>query len=33
MRRGVVERNTLETKIKVYINLDASGKFEIDTGI
>ena len=33
MRRGVVERNTLETKIKVDINLDGSGKVEIDTGI
>lgn len=33
MRRGFVERNTLETKIKVKINLDGSGKAEIDTGI
>ncbi|SFJ13536.1 imidazoleglycerol-phosphate dehydratase [Terrisporobacter glycolicus] len=33
MRRGFVERNTLETKVKVKINLDGSGKAEIDTGI
>lgn len=33
MRRGFVERNTMETKVKVKINLDGSGKAEIDTGI
>jgi len=33
MRRGFVERNTLETKVKVKINLDGSGKAEIDSGI
>lgn len=33
MRRGFVERNTLETKVEVKINLDGSGKAEIDTGI
>lgn len=33
MRSGFVERNTLETKVKVKINLDGSGKADIDTGI
>ncbi|WP_018591161.1 imidazoleglycerol-phosphate dehydratase HisB [Terrisporobacter glycolicus] len=33
MRRGFVERNTLETKVKGKINLDGSGKADIDTGI
>ncbi len=33
MRIGRVERNTLETKIKVEINLDGSSKAQIDTGI
>lgn len=33
MRRGFVERNTLETKIKVEINLDGNGNADIDTGI
>lgn len=33
MRRGIVERDTLETKIKVEIDLDGSGKADIDTGI
>lgn len=33
MRRGFVERNTLETKVKVKINLDGSGKADIDTEI
>ncbi len=33
MRRGLVERNTLETKIKVEINLDGDGKAQIDTGV
>ena len=33
MRKGLVERNTLETKIKVKINLDGIGKADIYTGI
>ncbi len=33
MRKGFVERNTLETKIKVKINLDGIGKADIDTGM
>lgn len=33
MRRGFVERDTLETKIKVDLNLDGNGKAEIDTGV
>ena len=33
MRRGTVERDTLETKIKVEIDLDGSGKADIDTGM
>lgn len=33
MRRSFVERNTLETKVKVKINLDGSGKADIDTGL
>lgn len=33
MRKGLVERNTLETKIKVKINLDGIGKANIYTGI
>ena len=33
MRKGLVERNTLETQIKVELELDGSGKSEIDTGI
>lgn len=33
MRKGFVERNTLETKIKVKINIDGNGKHDIDTGI
>lgn len=33
MRSYEIERNTLETKIKVSINLDGSGKSEINTGI
>ena len=32
MRKGIVIRNTLETKIKVEINLDGSGEVKIDTG-
>ena len=33
MRKGLVERNTLETKIKVKIKLDGIGKADIYTGI
>lgn len=33
MRSYQIERNTLETKIKVSIDLDGSGKSEINTGI
>ena len=33
MRKGVVERNTLETKVKAKVNLDGVGKADIDTGI
>lgn len=33
MRETVVERNTLETKIKIKLNLDGSGNTEINTGI
>lgn len=33
MRRGFIERNTLETKTKVELNIDGSGKVDIDTGI
>ena len=33
MRRGFVERDTLETKIKVDLDLDGNGKAEIDTGV
>ena len=33
MRKGIVIRNTLETKIKVEINLDGSGEVKIDTGV
>ena len=32
-RRASVERNTLETKIKVDINLDGTGKSQFDTGV
>ena len=32
-RIGRVERNTSETKIKMELNLDGSGKTQIDTGI
>lgn len=33
MRTAKFERNTKETKIKVEINLDGTGKYKIDTGI
>ncbi|MCR5799492.1 MAG: imidazoleglycerol-phosphate dehydratase HisB [Lachnospiraceae bacterium] len=33
MRKSVVERNTLETKIKAELNLDGKGNTEINTGI
>lgn len=33
MRESLVERNTLETKIKIEINLDGKGNANIDTGI
>ena len=32
-RTASVERNTLETQIKVSINLDGTGKLDIDTGV
>ena len=32
-RQASVERNTLETQIKVDVNLDGSGKAEFDTGV
>lgn len=33
MRKSEVERNTLETRIKIEFNIDGSGKSEINTGI
>jgi imidazoleglycerol-phosphate dehydratase len=33
MRKATVERNTNETRIKVDLNLDGSGIFEIQTGV
>ena len=33
MRKGIVIRNTLETKIKVEVNLDGIGEAKIDTGV
>ena len=33
MRKGFVERNTLETKVKAKMNLDSIGKANINTGI
>ena len=33
MRTATVERNTKETKIKLALNLDGSGKADIDTGL
>ena len=32
-RSASIERNTSETKIIVDLNLDGSGKYDIDTGI
>jgi imidazoleglycerol-phosphate dehydratase len=32
-RRAVVERNTLETRIRVALDLDGSGRSQLDTGI
>ena len=32
-RTGAIERNTNETKIKIELNLDGTGKSDIDTGI
>ena len=32
-RRAVVNRKTRETDIALELNLDGSGKYEIDTGI
>ena len=33
MRKVSLERNTLETKIALSLNLDGTGKSEIDTGV
>ena len=33
MRTAAIERNTKETKIKLALNLDGSGKADIDTGL
>lgn len=33
MRESTVERNTTETKIKIGLNIDGSGRSDIDTGI
>ena len=33
MRKAKVERNTLETKVKVEIDLDGKGESQIRTGI
>ena len=32
-REATIERNTKETEIRLRLNLDGSGKGEIDTGI
>lgn len=33
MRSATIERNTLETKIKINLNLDGNGDSELDTGV
>jgi len=33
MRKATVERNTTETQIKVTVNLDGTGKYDVKTGI
>ncbi|MGE5505427.1 MAG: imidazoleglycerol-phosphate dehydratase HisB, partial [Actinomycetota bacterium] len=33
MRQASVERNTTETRIKVAVNLDGSGRYAVDTGV
>src|SRR3989338_1092328 len=33
MRKAQLERNTKETKIKVEVNLDGTGKYKVSTGI
>ena len=33
MRQASIERNTLETKIKISVNLDGSGKASFNTGV
>ena len=33
MRTALIERNTKETKIKVEINLDGTGVYQVSTGI
>ena len=33
MREAKIERNTLETKIKIQLDLDGEGKYDIKTGI
>ena len=33
MRRAVIERNTTETRIRLKLNLDGQGKYDVSTGI
>jgi len=33
MRRAVIERSTTETRIRLALNVDGSGRFSNDTGI
>ena len=33
MRKSKIERNTFETKIKVELNIDGTGKYENNTGV